>query len=390
MYNSNNNSGYGNGGGYGGGGYGNSNNNGFGGGNNNAGGYGRNNNNGFGGGNNNAGGYGNNNNNGFGNNTGGYGNNNGGGYGSNNNNGFGGGSNNNNNNYQQQNYSIDMPADNFGGNDGDVTNTPEYQATTRNIQQITVAVTTLTKLVQQLGTSKDSLEIREKIRSCVESTTHLISAESSKVKTLTSLANKARDPKTKLLYQKLAKEYNNCLQQFKDIAQVATKKERSTPLPQSSQQQQQQQQHQTSSNSSQYRNNNNGNGYYNNQQQYYDEDKEDESQSLMEASRRQQLAQIESEREYQNSIIQEREEGIRQIEQSIVEINEIFMDLSNMVSEQGVMLNTIEYSLESTVMNTQEGVEQIKKASEHQRSARTKMCWLALILFIVAGVLAKY
>eukprot|EP01133_Synstelium_polycarpum_P009023 gene9023-10583_t len=208
----------------------------------------------------------------------------------------------------------------------DVTTSPEYQATTKNIQQITVSVTTLTKLVQQLGTSKDSTEVREKIRSCVESTTSLISAESSKVKTLTTLATRARDSKT--------------------------------------------------------------NNFYNNQQPYYDDDREeDESQSLMEASRRQQLAQIESEREYQNSIIQERDEGIRQIEQSITEINEIFLDLSNLVSEQGVMLNTIEHSLESTVMNTTEGVVQIKKASEHQRSARTKMCWLALILFIVAGVL---
>ncbi|GAM20588.1 hypothetical protein SAMD00019534_037630 [Acytostelium subglobosum LB1] len=357
MYNNNNNSGYGGGGGYG----------------QQQGGYGRSNNSGYG----QPGGY-NNNNSGFGGQQGG------GGYGQQQQ-GGGGGYNNNNNPFgqstqpipQQQNYAIDMA-------DEDVTSNPEYQATTKNIQQITVAYTTLTKLVQQLGTPKDSMDIREKIRSCVETTTQLISAESSKVRTLTTLANKARDSKTKLLYQKLVKEYNGSLQQFKEIAQVATKKERSTPLPQApSQQQQQQPQQSGRGGGNQY----GGNQYGNQPMPYYDDEKEDETQSLMEASRRQQLAQIESQREYQNSIIQERDEGIRQIEQSISEINEIFVDLSNMVAEQGVMLNTIEYSLESTVNNTAEGVTQIKKASEHQRSARTKMCWLALILFIVAGVL---
>ncbi|EGG22490.1 syntaxin 7 [Cavenderia fasciculata] len=297
---------------------------------------------------------------------------------------------------QQQQYLIDV--DDYGGGNGYNNNnnnnsnnnglssyddngfSPEYQATTKNIHQITVAVSTLTRLVQQLGTPKDTMEVRDKIRTCVSSTTQLISSESSKVKTLTSLASRARDQKTKLSYQKLVKEYNACLQQFQEIAQVATKKERSTPLPQQNKPQPQQQQQQQQ----QF-------GRYGGNNQFYEEEENDterENQSLLEASRRQQLSQVESEREYQNSIIQEREDGIRQIEQSIVEINEIFMDLSNLVSEQGVMLNTIEHSLESTVMNTQEGVVQIKQASQHQRSARTKMCWLALILFIVAGVLA--
>ncbi|EAL63513.1 syntaxin 7 [Dictyostelium discoideum AX4] len=344
-----------------------------------------NNNNNFGGGGyNQGGGY---NSGGYNNNGGGYNNNNGG-YNNNNNNN--GGYNNNRPQQQQQqqqqyvnNNNNSFDNNGYGGDD-DVTNNSDYQSTTRNIQQIQNAVQILTKLVQLLGTPKDSMDTREKIRNCVDSTTHLISSESGKVKNLTSLASRSRDSKNKLLYQKLVKEFNNCLQQFKDIAQVATKKEKTTPLPVAPDHQQPT----TFGRNNNSNNNNQNNHFLNNQQPYYDDDnREDEHQSLMESSRRQQLAQIEAEREYQNSIIQERDEGIRKIEQSIVEINEIFVDLSGLVAEQGVMINTIEASLESTTINTKEGVNHLREASKNQKSSRNKMCWIVLILLIVCAVL---
>ncbi|EGC38378.1 hypothetical protein DICPUDRAFT_148991 [Dictyostelium purpureum] len=332
--------------------------------NNNQGGYGGGYNQGGGGGYN-QGGFGNNNNN---NNNRQY--NSGGGY---NSNGYNGNNMNNNNGFN---------SNSGGGIEQDVQMNPDYQDTSRNIQQMQIAISTLTKLVQQLGTPKDSMEIRDKIRNCVESTTGLIHNSSNKVKNLSSLSKSTRDSRNKLLYDKLCREYNQCIQQFKEIATTASRKEKSTPLPTNNPNE--------SQNPFNNNNNNRNNQAISNnstfQGGYYDE-QEDESQSLMESSRMQQLKQIESEREYQNSIIQERDEGIRKIEQSIVEINEIFLDLSNIVAEQGVMINTIEASLESTAMNTKEGVVHLQKASQHQRSSRTKMCWIALILLIVAAVL---
>lgn len=97
--------------------------------------------------------------------------------------------------------------------------------------------------------------------------------------------------------------------------------------------------------------------------------------------------QIEAEREFNDAVIADRETGIKQIEQTITEVNEIFTDLANLVHEQGFMIDNIESNIESTVHNTAEGVVQLRKASEHQKSARNKMCWLALIIAIIAGVL---
>ncbi len=51
-------------------------------------------------------------------------------------------------------------------------------------------------------------------------------------------------------------------------------------------------------------------------------------------------------------------------------------------------IDNIESNVESTAHNTAEGVQQLRQASKHQRSARTKLCCLALIIVIVAAVIA--
>lgn len=48
--------------------------------------------------------------------------------------------------------------------------------------------------------------------------------------------------------------------------------------------------------------------------------------------------------------------------------------------------DNIESNVETSVDQTSKGVEELRAASKYQRSARTKMCILALILVIIAGV----
>jgi len=120
---------------------------------------------------------------------------------------------------------------------------------------------------------------------------------------------------------------------------------------------------------------------------YDDYHKEHEKQSLLESSRKQQLLQIENEREFNDALIHDREMGIKQIESAVSEVNEIFTDLANLVHEQGFMIDNIESNIESTAVQTQDGVVQLQKASQHQKSARSKMCILAIILVVIAAVL---
>ena len=51
------------------------------------------------------------------------------------------------------------------------------------------------------------------------------------------------------------------------------------------------------------------------------------------------------------------------------------------------MSDNIEANIESTQMHTQQGVVELQKASSHQKSARSKMCILAIIVVVIAAVL---
>jgi len=73
-----------------------------------------------------------------------------------------------------------------------------------------------------------------------------------------------------------------------------------------------------------------------------DEGVDTDDQPLMDdAQRRLQLLVVDNELEYNESMIVQREDEIREIEQGITELNEIFRDLGAMVHEQGSMLGVI-------------------------------------------------
>jgi len=94
---------------------------------------------------------------------------------------------------------------------------------------------------------------------------------------------------------------------------------------------------------------------------------------------------LHSEQDFQNGMIAERDRGIKEIEKTVLEVNDIFRDLSNIVAEQGVMIDSIESNIEASSHATFKGVEEISKASKYQKSSRTKLCCLAFILLIVVA-----
>lgn len=102
-------------------------------------------------------------------------------------------------------------------------------------------------------------------------------------------------------------------------------------------------------------------------------------------------------------MIMERDQGIRQIEQSVTTgtfacwlarspigpaVNEIFMDLATLVEEQGTMIDNIESNIVTAEKHTEQGTSELRKASDYQKKARKKLCYLLLCLAVLCAIAA--
>ncbi|KAF2461253.1 t-SNARE [Lineolata rhizophorae] len=91
--------------------------------------------------------------------------------------------------------------------------------------------------------------------------------------------------------------------------------------------------------------------------------------------------------DFQESLIIERESEIRNIEQSVGELNELFRDVAHMVHEQGEQLDIISENVETTRNDTRGANTELTAAARHQRASRNKMCCLLLILAVVLTII---
>lgn len=111
-----------------------------------------------------------------------------------------------------------------------------------------------------------------------------------------------------------------------------------------------------------------------------------ERQQQLQQEYQPQLAE-QSEVDFQENLIIEREGEIRQIEQSVGELNELFRDVAHIVREQGDMLDTIDVNVENTLQDTRGADVELRSASRYQKAARNKACCLLLILAIVLVII---
>lgn len=81
--------------------------------------------------------------------------------------------------------------------------------------------------------------------------------------------------------------------------------------------------------------------------------------------------------EINNELIQEREDAIETLCSDIGNLNDIFKDLSLLVSEQGESVNLIANNIESSMEKTVRARAEIDKASEYQKKS-CKCCCVIL------------
>jgi len=245
-----------------------------------------------------------------------------------------------------------------GGNNSP--STDRKGTVTNNLMQVSNNITTLQKLTNQIGTSRDSAQTREQLTKLVGDTRDIATQTAQILKRWDD-----RDTDARLQKGKLMKEYQMLLQHFTDIAKYSAEKERSSPLLKTAPKSQQDSYGPSSETLGILGPIGGNTGYSAPDTDYF--------------QRQQQI-------EFQNIQIEDRNESIKDLEKSVVEINELFIDVARLVKESQPMIDSIESNVENSLVATEKGVSELRQASNYQRSSRSKLCILLLILLIIGAV----
>ncbi|KAL4591901.1 hypothetical protein LXL04_004876 [Taraxacum kok-saghyz] len=84
--------------------------------------------------------------------------------------------------------------------------------------------------------------------------------------------------------------------------------------------------------------------------------------------------------------IQERHDAVIEVERKLLELHQIFSDLSILVDAQGEILDNIETQVSSAVEHVQSGNRTLEKAKKMQKKSRKWMCLSIIVLLLVIAI----
>ncbi|KAI3432200.1 uncharacterized protein J3R85_007611 [Psidium guajava] len=237
------------------------------------------------------------------------------------------------------------------------------QAIASGIFQINTAVASFYRLSNSLGTPKDTLLLRDKLHKTRLRISQLVKDTSAKLKEASQADHRAEiSPAKKIADAKLAKDFQSVLKEFQKAQRLAAKGESTFAsfvprefVPSS----------------------------YTAQEVEISPSRSSEQQSLLLEPKRQEVVQLDNEIIFNEAIIEEREQGIQEIQQQINEVHEIFEDLAVLVREQGVVIDDISSNIESSHAATTLGTSELVKATKLHKSTSSLGCLLLVIFGIV-------
>ncbi|KIV88892.1 hypothetical protein PV10_08523 [Exophiala mesophila] len=210
-------------------------------------------------------------------------------------------------------------------------------------------ISRLSNEIARLGTKRDTQRARERVHDLLEETRDGFKEVGEGIKRAQTWSD--LNPSQRYTNQKLSREFASALSEFQVVQRRAMEKERASKAAL---------------------------------------EEEASAQSPTGQGQQQQLQTLEeprlaqqSEVDYQENLIIEREGEIRQIEQSVGELNELFRDVAHIVREQGDMIDAIDVNVENTLTDTRGADIELRSASRYQKAARNKACCLLLIIGIV-------
>lgn len=86
--------------------------------------------------------------------------------------------------------------------------------------------------------------------------------------------------------------------------------------------------------------------------------------------------------------IRERRDAVMELERSLMELHQIFLDMAVLVEAQGEMLDNIEAQVAKSVEYVQAGTTHLVAAKRLQKNTRKWMCCALILLLIIAAAIA--
>ncbi|KAJ7571791.1 t-SNARE [Mycena floridula] len=206
----------------------------------------------------------------------------------------------------------------------------------------------IVKLVEQLGTKRDCNALRKTLHDLTESTQAIAKRISEDLRTLT-VAQRSL-PHRKMVLQKTVQDFQSSLVAFQRAQKASAQRQRTLV----------------------------GNVV---------QDERDHKAP----EHRDQLLEIQNqispdELDYQEFLIHERDQAIREIETEMHEVAGLFRDIGTLVETQGDSIDRFAGNIESTARDVETGARQLDIAARHQRKAGQRMACL-MILLVVVGVI---
>jgi t-SNARE complex subunit (syntaxin) len=221
----------------------------------------------------------------------------------------------------------------------------------RDIATINTNVVALTKLTNQLGTDKDTHDMRERLQSLSRDTKQIVENVGKDISSL--------PPDLKREKAKFSRDFETAHHTFTTtLSNASSKMKQYVAKSRAVDLEERRQSH----------------------------DDVGEHTSLLDHHRQQQFLQVQQELKLNEETIREREAQIREFESTIIEINDLVRDLGSIVADQEVLVDNIAANIDTTETRVTQGVQELSQANKYQKSSRNKMCWLLLCLLIICGI----
>ncbi|KAK0747482.1 t-SNARE [Apiosordaria backusii] len=241
-----------------------------------------------------------------------------------------------------------------------------YQDLTNKLFKLNGNNQRLSGEISHLGTRRDTPRVRERVHELIEESRDLFKSVGEGVKKIQTWEDVT--PTQKYHQQKLSRDFTTSLTEFQSLQRTALEKQKASvsalqsTLPPST----------TSPSSTSHPPLSGSPG----------------SQQQQLLLQEQELARLapQDEVDFQEALILEREEEIRNIEQGVGDLNVLFQQVAQIVNEQGETLDTIVNNVENVRDDTRGADRELRSAARYQKNARSKACCLLLILVVILTV----